>query len=78
MQQLSDSVVDVEWEGNVLDAINEVVEEVQQFDDTIKRDAARYRYLDYMAQTKDFQSEEEDKLCILCRCEFKRGFITQW
>lgn len=79
LQQLSDSVVDVQWEGNVVDAINEAVEESNRYEDQIKRDSARYRYLNYMAQTKESEEEEEeDKLCILCRCEFKRGYITQW
>ena len=40
---------------------------------------ARQRYLDNLVNNHDeLDSDEDDRACILCRCEFTRGFITQW
>ena len=42
----------------------------------LKANRARQRYLDHLAQ--DSMDEDEEEGCILCKCEFIRGFITQW
>ena len=40
---------------------------------------ARQRYLDNLVNNHDERGlAEDDRACILCRCDFTRGFITQW
>ena len=40
---------------------------------------ARQRYLGHLAQSRNEDViEEEEQCCVLCRCEFVRGYITQW
>ena len=51
--------------------------ERRELEDKINTSRARQRYLEHLAN-KDGFSDEEDEACILCRCDFKRGFITQW
>ena len=51
--------------------------ERRELEDRINTSRARQRYLEHLAN-KDGFSDEEDEACILCRCDFKRGFITQW
>ena len=39
----------------------------------------RQPYLDILVNSYDeLESDEDDRACILCRCDFTRGFITQW
>jgi len=39
---------------------------------------ARQRYLDNLVNNHDeLDSDEDDRACILCRCDFNRGYITQ-
>ena len=38
---------------------------------------ARQRYLEHLAEGGS-GADDEDAVCILCQCEFLRGFITQW
>ena len=41
---------------------------------------AKQRYLDNMASTQEegASSGEDEDCCILCKCEFSRGYITGW
>lgn len=39
---------------------------------------ARQRYLDNLVNHDELESDDDDRACILCRCDFTRGFITQW
>jgi len=40
---------------------------------------ARQRYLDKLVNNHDdLDSDEDNRACILCRCDFTRGYITQW
>ena len=40
---------------------------------------ARQHYLDNLVDNHDeLDSDEDDRVCILCRCDFTRGYITQW
>ncbi|KAF9566044.1 hypothetical protein CPC08DRAFT_682833 [Agrocybe pediades] len=79
LQEISDSVAEVEWEETTLDgAIQVCVTEKAALDARINTTRARQRYLDNLSEDKDKgQSSEEDTNCILCRHDFVRGFITQ-
>ena len=45
----------------------------------INTNRARQRFLDHLAKNKeDGATDEDDECCILCRCEFTRGYITPW
>ncbi|KAG6852711.1 hypothetical protein C0991_009638 [Blastosporella zonata] len=78
LQEISDTVAEVEWEGSVVDALLEATTEKDELDTEINKSRARHRYLDNLAKKKgDGLLDEEDESCILCRCEFIRGFITQ-
>ncbi|KAI6106659.1 SNF2 family N-terminal domain-containing protein [Pisolithus croceorrhizus] len=77
LQDISDSVVDVEWEGDVRDAINTCDKEHGELGRKIATGRARQRYLDNLGRTQDDGSmDEDDRTCVLCRCDFSQGFIT--
>ena len=77
LQEISDSVASVEWEGMLDDAVAATESELQKLEGRINTNVARQRYLENLGKAgeKDDEDEEED-VCILCRCEFVRGFIT--
>ncbi|KAI6013221.1 SNF2 family N-terminal domain-containing protein [Pisolithus marmoratus] len=77
LQDISDSVVDVRWEGDVRDAMNTSEKESRDLGHKIATGRARQRYLDNLGGTQgDGSMDEDDKICVLCRCEFLQGFIT--
>ncbi len=80
LQEISDSVADVVWNGPVGDALAETAEEDARLLRDINKSRARQRYLDNLVSTKKSTGEEDedDKTCILCKCEFTKGFITHW
>jgi len=78
LQEISDTVTEVVWDGTVFLAMEECETERRELENSINTSRARQRYLDHLAKNKDSISDEEDKCCILCSCDFKRGFITQW
>jgi hypothetical protein len=72
-------VVDAEWEGTLAVAIQESKAEELNAETKAKAGKARQRYLDHLAQdqaTGDRDSDED--MCILCRSEFTRGYMTHW
>ncbi|THH04137.1 hypothetical protein EW145_g5749 [Phellinidium pouzarii] len=75
LQELSDTVRDVEWEGPVTEAIAETYAEEDDINKNTNKHHARRRYLENLADNDD--EDDEDNCCILCRSEFTRGFITQ-
>ncbi|KAH9476541.1 putative ATP-dependent helicase [Psilocybe cubensis] len=79
LQEISDSVADVEWEeASAADAGLACVTEKNELEAKINTTRARQRYLDNLAKNQDEGiMDEDDKTCILCRSEFIRGFITQ-
>ncbi|KAH7925001.1 hypothetical protein BV22DRAFT_1034512 [Leucogyrophana mollusca] len=78
LQEISDTVAEVVWEGGVDVAMGILEAEQAELDGKINTGRARQRYLDHLAKNKeDGTADEDDEACILCRCEFKRGFITQ-
>ncbi|EJD05157.1 uncharacterized protein FOMMEDRAFT_81201 [Fomitiporia mediterranea MF3/22] len=75
LQELSDSVRDVDWEGSIDDAIEKTHVDEDTTDKNINERRARQRYLRNLTENEG--DEEDEKCCILCRCEFVRGFMTQ-
>ena len=80
LQEISDSVVDVEWENSVTAALELCQAEKVELDTKINTTRARHRYLVNLARDNDDESDDGDgdQSCILCRCDFTRGFITHW
>lgn len=79
LQEISDSVVVATWEGSVDVAIQECIQERTTLDAMINTNRARYRYMLHLARRRDQgHIDEDEETCILCRCEFIRGFITPW
>lgn len=80
LQEISDSVAEVEWEEqNITVAIEVCQMEKFDLDTKMNTTRARQRYLENLAENNNIaDDDEDDKTCILCRCDFARGFITQW
>jgi hypothetical protein len=78
LQEISDSVAEVEFEGSRHTAFEETKNEKEELDVKINRGRAHQRYLDNLADNQEGDKDEEDECCTLCRCEFIRGFITMW
>lgn len=80
LQEISDSVVDVEWEDSVTAALELCQAEKVELDTKINTTRARHRYLVNLAGDNGDESDDgdSDQSCILCRCDFTRGFITHW
>ncbi|KLO16506.1 hypothetical protein SCHPADRAFT_823117 [Schizopora paradoxa] len=78
LQEISDSVADVEWIGPLENVLVETAEEEARLVSDINKSRARQRYLDNLVSTKKGTNEEDEdeKSCILCKCEFTKGFIT--
>ena len=77
LQEISDSVAEVEYEGTQELALDETRKEAADLEDKVKTNHARQRYLENLASREEDDDEDQD-CCILCRCEFERGFITAW
>lgn len=79
LQEISDSVVEVQWDGAVSDAIKENETTRVELEKKINTARARHRYLNHLANKEGEGGEDdEEDACILCKCEFVRGYITQW
>ncbi|PPQ99586.1 hypothetical protein CVT24_005165 [Panaeolus cyanescens] len=78
LQEISDSVMDVDWDGTLQKAMQDTILERAAVESDLKRLRARQRYLGTLTSDKkdDESQEDEDKTCVLCRCDFVRGFIT--
>ena len=79
LQELSDTVVEGTWETTLEEAIQNCKAEQADLDGKINTSRARRRYLDHLAKNQEQGMEDEDDgCCILCRCDFTRGYITPW
>lgn len=80
LQEISDSVTDVVWEeATIAMALQASLGERTTLENKMNMTRARQRYLDNLVNNHDeLESDEDDGACILCRCDFTRGFITQW
>ncbi|KZV72312.1 hypothetical protein PENSPDRAFT_576385 [Peniophora sp. CONT] len=73
LQSISDCLKEAEWSGPVDEAIAASNAMQAELDGKIKTGKARERYLQHLTEEGD---DEEDG-CILCRCEFNRGYLTE-
>ena len=78
LQEISDSVTDVEWEeATIAMALEASSTERMTLETKMNTTRARQRYLDTLVNDHDdLHSEQDDRACILCRCDFTRGYIT--
>lgn len=52
-----------------------------ELDAKINTGRARQRYLQNLASAQAEAEEGDDpeeEICVLCRCEFTRGYVTPW
>ncbi|KAI0920308.1 hypothetical protein AcV5_010081 [Taiwanofungus camphoratus] len=78
LQEISDTVTEITWEGDVRVAIASARADQTDLDAKINTGRARQRYLDHLAKSqKEGDVDQDDRCCVLCRCEFSRGYITQ-
>ncbi|KIY47840.1 hypothetical protein FISHEDRAFT_44377 [Fistulina hepatica ATCC 64428] len=75
LQQISDTVEELKYELTLENALADTRLELAELDAKIKTNRARQRYLQQIDRRDE--SDEDEDCCILCRCEFKRGFMTQ-
>lgn len=52
--------------------------EETEIDKKVQTAEARQRYLQNLTSSSDDTIDAQEDSCILCRCEFVRGFMTQW
>ncbi|KAK7460694.1 hypothetical protein VKT23_009409 [Stygiomarasmius scandens] len=81
LQEISDSVADVQFEGTRQEALADAQNQQGEFEAKLNTSRARQRYLDHLTKNQGDGSgneheDDEEKCCILCRCEFERGYIT--
>lgn len=77
LQEISDTVAEVQWEGSLVDAMEATNLDAVNLGAKINTRCARQRYLEHLAEGGS-GVDVDDAICILCQCEFSRGFITQW
>jgi hypothetical protein len=77
LQEISDTVAEVQWEGSLVDAMEATKLDNANLGAKINTRRARQRYLEHLAKGGS-GVDNEDAVCILCQCEFLRGFVTQW
>ncbi|TFK26931.1 hypothetical protein FA15DRAFT_666880 [Coprinopsis marcescibilis] len=80
LQEISDSVAEVDWEEPTLEVAIEVARaDRAEHDEKLNTNRARHRYLVNLAVNSKggTSADDEENVCILCRCDFIRGFITQ-
>lgn len=83
LQEISDTVVEPTWEGHITDAIAFGQTQQKELEAKLNTGRARLRYLDNLVMAENGegatdQGAAEERMCILCKCEFTRGYITQW
>lgn len=79
LQEISDTVAEALWEGDVQDAIKDIREQQGVLETKINTARARQRYMDNLSTSHEAGTMDEDeRSCILCKCDFIRGYITQW
>ncbi|KAK7679996.1 hypothetical protein QCA50_016942 [Cerrena zonata] len=76
LQELSDSIAEADWEGLLTDALANVQTDLTELEMKVATSRVRQRYLENLARTQEEGTSEGDDCCILCKCEFSRGYIT--
>jgi len=72
LQELSDAVSPVDFEGTIEDAIQDCLTDRDKNEQDLQARQARHRYLEQVKQ--DGQNIEDDG-CVMCRDEIKRGIM---
>jgi len=75
LQEISDSVIPAKWEGSIDDVIRDKTDTQQTLDVRIRAGLSKQKYLSDLVQS---EGDDDEEICILCKCEFVRGFITSW
>ncbi|KAH9919617.1 SNF2 family N-terminal domain-containing protein [Fomitopsis serialis] len=79
LQEISDTVAEAAWGDSVEVALADIARDQAELETKITTGRAHQRYLDNLAQSRNENEEdEEERCCVLCRCDFLRGYITQW
>ena len=79
LQEISDTVAEAQIETTLLDTMGELRRQQTQLDTKINAARARQRYMDNLSKShEEGTMDEDDKTCILCKCDFIRGYITHW
>ena len=79
LQEISDTVAEAEWEDSVHVTLQQREADKAALEVKINTNRARKRYLEHLGKAQgDGTLEEDEELCILCKCEFTRGYVTQW
>ncbi|KAJ7636011.1 SNF2 family N-terminal domain-containing protein [Mycena polygramma] len=74
LQEISDAVGEVEFEGTAAQALIECAAAQRDFAVKINTNRARQRYLDHLSKDKvSGERDEDEETCILCKCEFICG-----
>ncbi|KAI0702634.1 SNF2 family N-terminal domain-containing protein [Earliella scabrosa] len=77
LQEISDTVAEAEWDGSLADTMADIRQQQTDLDTKIKAARARQRYMDNLSKShEEGTMDEDDKTCILCKCDFIRGYIT--
>ena len=75
LQEISDSVIPAKWEGSIDDVIRDEADRQETLDAKIRAGRSKQNYLSDLVQGED---DDDEEICVLCKCEFVRGFITSW
>jgi E3 ubiquitin-protein ligase SHPRH len=67
LQELSDTVVEAEWEGDVRDAIESSKKEEDKLQMIVNAKRAQQRHLDNITKDQAEGELEQEQDCILCR-----------
>ncbi|RPD76905.1 hypothetical protein L226DRAFT_459082 [Lentinus tigrinus ALCF2SS1-7] len=77
LQEISDTVAEAEWEGSLASATHDLRQQQTDLETKINAARARQRYMDNLSKSHEEGTlDEDDKTCILCKCDFLRGYIT--
>ncbi|KAH9856240.1 SNF2 family N-terminal domain-containing protein [Lenzites betulinus] len=77
LQEISDTVAEADWEGDVQDAAQDLREQQTALETKINTARARQRYMENLSRShEEGTMDEDEKTCILCKCDFVRGYLT--
>jgi E3 ubiquitin-protein ligase SHPRH len=76
LQALNDSVASAEWEEKTLEeAIENCKRDYEAAEALVAARLARQRYLNSIGNPTNDEDEEDQRTCILCKCEFDKGVL---
>lgn len=67
------------WEDSVDAALADITREQADLQKKIDVGRARQRYLEHLAESQhEGEVDDDERCCVLCRCDFVRGYLTSW